>query len=97
MKEPLDHGSGRSRGGFSTETHLVSDSHGIVLAVFVTAGQRHESKGFEPVIDRARRPRRTGRPRRPEREVVNNGYSYHPVRRWLRRHHNHQPRPEAVV
>ncbi len=78
---------GRSRGGFSTKTHLVSDSHGIVLAVFVTAGQRHDSKGFQPVMARARRPRRAGRPRWPEREAGDKGYSYKPVRRWLRRHH----------
>jgi transposase len=78
---------GRSRGGFSTKTHLVSDGHGIVLAVFVTAGQRHDIKGFEPVMARARRPRRSGRPRWPEREAGDKGYSYKPVRRWLRRHH----------
>jgi transposase len=87
MTEPLDHASGRSRGGFSTKAHLVTDSHGIVLAVIVTAGQRHESKGFEPVMRRARRPRRAGRPRWPAREAGDKGYSYKPVRRWLRRHH----------
>jgi transposase len=78
---------GRSRGGFSTKAHLVCDSHGVVLAVLVTAGQRHDSKGFEPVMARARRPRRAGRPRWPQWEAGDKGYSYKPVRRWLRRHH----------
>src|SRR2546423_264512 len=31
VKEPEDHGLGRSRGGFSTKTHLVCESHGILL------------------------------------------------------------------
>jgi transposase len=84
--EPPDHAPGRSRGGFRTQTHLVSDGQGIVLAVLVTAGQRHESKGFEPVMARARRPRQAGRPRWPEWEAGDKGYSYQPVRRWPRRH-----------
>jgi transposase len=58
-----------------------------VLAVLVTAGQRHESKAFERVMARARRPRRAGRARWPRRVAGDKGYSYKPVRRWLRRHH----------
>lgn len=85
--EPEDHALGRSRGGFSTKAQLVCDSHGIVLAVWVTAGQRHESKGFEQVMNRARRPRQAGRPRWPEQGAGDKGYSYSPVRSWLRRHH----------
>jgi hypothetical protein len=42
--EPQDHALGRSRGGFGTKTHLVCDSNGIILAVWVTAGQRHETQ-----------------------------------------------------
>jgi transposase len=78
---------GRSRGGFSTKAHLVCDSHGILLAVWVTAGQRHESRAFPEVMGRARRPRRAGRPRWPRRAAGDKGYSYRSVRRWLRRHH----------
>jgi transposase len=93
---------GRSRGGFSTKTHLVTDSHGILLAVWVTAGQRHESKGFEQAMTRAQRSRQAGRPRWPKQGVGDKGYSYTPVRDWLRRHHIHaviptrknQPREE---
>jgi transposase len=102
VKEPEGHALGRSRGGFSTKTHLVCDSHGIVLAVCVTAGQRHESKSFAQAMQRAQRPRRTGRPRWPRRGVGDKGYSYPSVRRWLRRHHikpviptrKNQPREE---
>jgi transposase len=78
---------GRSRGGFSTKAHLVCDSHGILLAVWVTAGQRHESRAFPAAMSRARRPRRAGRPTWPRRVAGDKGYSYRSVRRWLRRHH----------
>jgi transposase len=87
MVEPLDHALGRSRGGFGTKVHLVCDSRGTVLAVFVTAGQRHESKAFEPVMFRARRPRLAGRKRWPARVAGDKGYSYPEVRSWLWRHH----------
>ena len=102
VEEPEGHALGRSRGGFSTKTHLVCDSHGILLAVWVTAGQRHESKGFAQAMQRAQRPRRTGQPRWPRQGAGDKGYSYTPVRRWLRRHHikpviptrENQPREE---
>jgi len=78
---------GRSRGGFGTKAHVVCDAHGILLAVCVTAGQRHESRAFATAMGRARRPRRPGRPTWPRRVAGDKGYSYRPVRRWLRRHH----------
>ena len=34
--EPEDHALGRSQGGFGTKVHLVSDGHGIPLAVTLT-------------------------------------------------------------
>jgi transposase len=86
LEEPEGHALGRSRGGFSTKTHLVCDGHGVLLAVWVTAGQRHESKGFEPAMRRARLPRRRGRRRWPMQGAGDKGYSYPAVRRWLRRH-----------
>ena len=53
----------------------------------MTAGQRHESKGFEPVLNAVRVPRRRGRPRcRPRRLAGDKGYSYPWIRQWLRRH-----------
>ena len=85
--EPVDHALGRSRGGFGTKIHLVSDGTGLPLAVEVTAGQRHESAQAERVLDRVRLPNRRGRPRcRPVKLAGDKGYSYPRIRRWLRRH-----------
>src|SRR5262245_9244792 len=102
LDEPQDHALGRSQGGFGTKLHLACDSRGTILAVDVTAGQRSESKVFEVVMYRARRPRRRGRKRWPANLVGDKGYSYPRIRRWLRRHHigdviasrNDQPRDE---
>jgi transposase len=78
---------GRSRGGFGSKIHLVSDGHGLPLAAELTAGQRHESKQTERVLDQVRIPQRRGRPRcRPVKLAGDKGYSYPRVRRWLRQH-----------
>jgi transposase len=87
VQEPQDHALGCSQGGFGTKVHLVCDSHGIVLAVWVTPGQRHESQAFAVVLLRAKRPRRAGRPRWPRRVGADKGYSYPGIREWLRQHH----------
>ena len=77
---------GRSRGGFGTKIHLVSDGNGLPLAVEVTAGQRHESTQCERVLGKVRIPQRRGRPRcRPVKLVGDKGYSYPRIRAWLRR------------
>jgi len=55
--------------------------------VVATAGQSHESKSFEAVMSRARRPRRQGSKRWPAKAAGDKGYSYPRIRRWLRRHH----------
>jgi transposase len=53
----------------------------------MTAGQRHESKEVERVLNQVRIPNRRGRPRcRPLRLAGDKGYSYPRVRRWLRRY-----------
>jgi transposase len=85
--EPVDHALGRSRGGFGTKVHLVTDGNGLPLAVEVTAGQAHESTTFEGVMNKVRIPNRRGRPRcRPVRLAGDKGYSYPRVRRWLARY-----------
>jgi transposase len=78
---------GRSQGGFGTKTHLVCDSHGIILAVVLTPGQRHETQGFEEINRRARRPRQAGQPTWPDQEAGDKGYSYTAVRDWLKQRH----------
>jgi transposase len=85
--EPNDHGLGRSRGGFTSKVNLVCDSNGTILAIWVTAGQCHESQAFEEVMGRAQRPRRSGQPRWPDQGVGDKGYSYARVRSWVRRRH----------
>ena len=66
---------------------MVCDGHGIVLAVWVTPGQRHESQAFAIVMLRAKRPRRAGRRCWPRRVGADKGYSYPGIRGWLRRRH----------
>ncbi len=87
MQEPQDHALGRSQGGFGTKVHLVCDGHGILLAVWLTPGQRHESQAFAIVLLRAKRPRLAGRRRWPRRLAADKGYSYPGIRAWLRRRH----------
>lgn len=85
VEEPQDHALGYSRGGFSTKIHLLCDSLGTVLGIHTTAGQRHESKAFEPTMQRVYLPRRRGRPRWPKRLAGDKGYSYPRIWRWLGR------------
>src|SRR5258708_26554660 len=76
VQEPEDHALGRSQGGFGTKVHLVCDGHGILLAVWLTPGQRHESQAFAIALLRAKRPRQAGRRRWPRRVAADKGYSY---------------------
>lgn len=85
LEEPDDHALGYSRGGFSTKIHLLCDSRGTVLGIPVTPGQRHESRAFEPTMQRVYLPQRRGRRRWPRRLAGDKGYSYPRIWRWLRR------------
>jgi transposase len=85
LEEPEDHALGYSRGGFSTKVHLPCDSRGTVVGVHLTPGQRHESKAFEPTMQRVYLRRRRGRPRWPRRLAGDKGYSYPRIWQWLRR------------
>jgi transposase len=87
LEEPEDHALGYSRGGFSTKTHLLCDSQGTVVGIHVTAGQRHESKAFEPTMRRVYLRQRRGRRRWPRRLAGDKGYSYPRIWRWLSRRH----------
>ena len=42
---------GRSRGGFSTKLHFLTDGQGIPLSVIATPGQRNEAPEFENVMN----------------------------------------------
>lgn len=90
--EPADHALGRSRGGFGTKLHLAVEGGGlpvnVVLSAGQPAGQAHESRFVEPVLDGVRVRRRRGRPRmRPERAALDRGYSLRRVRRALKQRH----------
>lgn len=49
--EPCDHALGRSRGGWGTKLHLVTDGAGSPLAVRLSAGQAGEALSAEPALD----------------------------------------------
>lgn len=80
-------GLGRSRGGLTSKIHLAADTGCRVLSQVTSAGQRHDSLGFEPVmtgISIGRRGR--GRPRtRPGRLLADKAYSTPAIHAHLRR------------
>ena len=75
--EPDNHGLGRSRGGFTTKTHLACEQGRKPLALVITAGQRGDSPQFIRVLRRIRVKRvGGGRPRsRPERVLADKAYT----------------------
>jgi transposase len=86
-EEPADHGLGRSRGGFSTKTHLACEQGQKPLSLLVTAGQRGDSPQFEAVLEGICVARiGGGRPRtRPDRVLGDKAYSSRANRAYLRR------------
>ena len=80
---------GRSRGGFGTKFHVVTDGAGTPLAIEVTAGQVHESTVAQSVIGRAvatligLRRKLRGRRCKPRQLAGDKGYSVGRLRDWL--------------
>jgi transposase len=56
------------------------------VGIHLTGGQRHECKGFEPLMGHVLLARHPGQPFWPKRMAGDKGYSYPEVRQWLRRH-----------
>jgi transposase len=86
--EPDHHALGRSRGGWSTKTHLACDQHRGVLSFRLTPGQAGDSPQMITVLEgiRVNRPG-PGRPRtRPERVPADKAYSSRANRAWLSEH-----------
>ncbi|WP_459712959.1 IS5 family transposase [Actinophytocola sp. KF-1] len=83
---PDDHALGRSRGGFTTKTHLAAEQGQKPLSLVVTAGQRGDSPQFRAVLDKIRVPRtHGGRPRTtPDRVLADRAYSSRANRAYLR-------------
>ncbi|BFU46645.1 IS5 family transposase [Krasilnikovia sp. MM14-A1004] len=84
--EPAGHALGRSRGGWTTKTHLACEQGRKVLAVLVTAGQRGDSPQFIPVLRGIRVARAgAGRPRtRPDQVLADKAYTCKANRAYLR-------------
>jgi len=78
---------GRSRGGLTTKVRLLADSGCRPLARLNSAGQRHDSVAFIPLMGRLKVARRgRGRPRtRPARVLADKAYSSGAIRSHLRR------------
>lgn len=80
--EPDDHGLGTSRCGLTTELQGQKS-----LSLLVTAGQRHDSPQFQPVLEGLRVPRiGPGRPRtKPDKVRTDKAYGSRVNRAYLRR------------
>jgi transposase len=78
---------GRSRGGLTSKIHLAADSRCRPVSRVTTAGHRHDSLAFEPVMAGIRIGRRDkGRPRtRPGQVLGDKAYSSRAIRTHLRR------------
>jgi transposase len=78
---------GRSRGGLTSKIHLLADSGCRPLARVTSAGHRHDSLAFAPLMGRLKVARRgPGRPRtRPGRVLGDKAYSSAAIRAHLRR------------
>jgi transposase len=57
----------------------VTDGRGVPLGALATAGQAHESKSFEALLNTVQIRRR----RRPDAVAGDKGYSYDWIRAWL--------------
>lgn len=87
--EPDHNGFGRSRGGWSTKTHLACDQHRGVLAFHPTPGQSGDAPEMIAVLEQINIPSTSGAPprRRPDRVLADKAYSSRQNRAWLRAHH----------
>jgi len=86
-EEPSDHGLGRSRGGFGSKIHLITDRRGVPIAAKITAGQDHESRHFASTMELIEVRRPSGqRRKRPQAIAGDKGFSYPRVRQWIGRH-----------
>jgi transposase len=86
VQEPADHALGYSRGGYGTKVHLLCEEHGLPLGIYLTPGQRHESKAFEPLLEHDAVGLEESEPPWPEQMAGDKGYSYPEIREWLKEH-----------
>jgi transposase len=84
--KPARESLGRSRGGLTSKIHLAADTRCRPISRVTTAGHRHDSLAFEPVMAGIRiRRRGRGRPRtRPGQVLGDKAYSSRAIRSHLR-------------
>jgi hypothetical protein len=89
---------GRSRGGLTSKIHLAADTRCRPISRITTAGHRHDSLAFAPVMAGIWIPRRgSGRPRtRPGRMLGDKAYSNRAIRSELRRRRIRATVPEPA-
>ena len=75
---------GRSRGGYSTKLHVLTDSKGSLLAVTATAGQRNESTEFENLLANCELSLHR-KAKRPKALAGDKGYSSNAIRATIRK------------
>ncbi len=75
------------RGGLTTKIHLATEQQQKPLSLLITAGHRHDSPQFQPVLERIRVPRvGPGRPRtKPARVRADKAYGSRANRSYLHR------------
>ncbi|ALL85877.1 hypothetical protein AD017_32640 (plasmid) [Pseudonocardia sp. EC080619-01] len=85
--KPSRESLGRSRGGLTCKIHLTADTRCRPISRVTSAGHRHDSLAFEPVMAGIRiRRRGPGRPRtRPGQVLSDKAYSSRVIRSHLRR------------
>jgi len=74
-----------TRAAASAPKSLVGHGARVVVGIYVTPGQRHESTVFKPLLRRVLLPRRPNEPYWPTKLAADKGYSYPHIRRWVKR------------
>jgi transposase len=78
------HALGRSRGGYSTKLHFLTDGQGIPIGVVATAGQRNEGPAFENVMG-ACLINTFRKNKRPDALAADKAYSSKAIRKYITR------------
>jgi hypothetical protein len=78
------HALGRSRGGYSTKLHFLTDGQGIPLNVVATSGQRSEAPEFENVMQ-ACLINTFRKDKRPQALTGDKAYSSNAVRQYIQK------------
>ena len=96
--KPSREALGRSRGGLTSKIHLAADTRCRPISRVTSAGHRHDSLAFEPVMAGIQiRRRGRGRPRtRPAQILADKAYSSRTIRAHLRRRRIRATIPEPA-